>query len=620
MKQFNQGLIYTHTESCIGCNNCIRGCPELMANVVEVDENHAYKIHLDSDACILCGNCIVTCTHGVRHFIDDTDNFFEGLQKGKKISLLIAPAFFLNYPNEYKQILGYLKSLGVNNFYSVSFGADITAWAYLNWLSETKAFGRISQPCPAIVSYIEKHDNRLLDSLMPIQSPMMCAAIYLRRYKNISDEFAFLSPCIAKKVEIEAPRGLGMIGYNVTFTNLMKHIRENAVNLRSFPEVDDEIDYGMGSLFPQPGGLRENVEFYIGHDAMIVQAEGEQHVYEYLRGSPPLSQRTKPTPVLIDALNCARGCTYGTSTEFKHTNNDFAQIEAWKMRKSKFDDARDENGQVIHSPEERFALLNEQYKDLNMRDFMCTYERHTVHRRNLSDQELEAVYIDMLKTTHESRIMDCHACGYHNCEEMIKAIALGINFKENCVHYMKSQIESQSAYQQTVVDKFNMISELITKLAEENIQVSVDTAEINERVGNAVTGSDEVRKTLENVQAEFKKLNETYTEITNIARKTNILSINATIEAAHAGKHGRGFAIVAAEVGDLANKSMTAANNTQVNSDDIYKVLNRLVERSDGLITQMDDIRNFTSGIKDNVESITGKTEEIMSLMEEVKG
>ena len=620
MKQFNQGLIYTHTETCIGCNNCIRGCPEIMANVVQIDANGDNKINLDSDACILCGHCIETCTHGVRHYLDDTDIFFEDLNKGKSISLLIAPAFLLNYPNEYKSILGYLKSMGIKNFYSVSFGADITSWAYLNYIIENDAFGRISQPCPAIVSFIEKHDNRLLDSLMPIQSPMMATAIYLKRYKNVTDDFAFLSPCIAKKIEMDAPRGLGMIGYNVTFTKLLSHIRDNNININSYSQVDDEIDYGMGSIYPVPGGLRENVEFYIGHEAMIVQAEGEQHVYEYLRGSPPLNQRTKPAPVLIDALNCSRGCNYGTSTEFKRTNNDYVQIEAWKMRKEKHDAARDKEDQVVHSPEERFALLNEKFKDLNLRDFMCSYERRPVYRPEVTDRDLEQVYIDMLKTTHESRIIDCHACGYHDCAEFVKAVALGINFKENCIHYMRAQIEEQSAYQQAVVDKFETIAGLISKLTEENMQVSIDTAEINERVGNAVTGSDEVRHTLENVQAEFKKLNETYTEIVNIARKTNMLSINATIEAAHAGSHGRGFAIVAAEVGDLAQKSMQAANKTQENSDDIYKVLHRLVERSDGLIDQINDIRTFTGGIKDNVESITGKTEEIMSLMDDTRG
>ena len=41
-----------------------------------------------------------------------------------------------NYPHEYKKVLGYLKKKGVNHIYSVSFGADITTWGYLKYITE----------------------------------------------------------------------------------------------------------------------------------------------------------------------------------------------------------------------------------------------------------------------------------------------------------------------------------------------------------------------------------------------------------------------------------------------------------------------------------------------------
>jgi len=227
--ELDTGMIYTDTANCVGCNNCIRECPEIAANVTVIDDNGNCKIHLDATPCILCGTCIEICTHGVRLYQDDCDAFFDNLQNGKKISMMIAPAFLLNYPNEYKQVLGYLKSKGVNNFYSVSFGADITTWAYLKHIIDNKVEGKLSQPCPVIVNYIEKHQTELIGSLMPIQSPMMCTAIYLKKYMGLTDELAFLSPCIAKKLEIESPRGKGMIGYNVTFINLMKRIREENI-------------------------------------------------------------------------------------------------------------------------------------------------------------------------------------------------------------------------------------------------------------------------------------------------------------------------------------------------------------------------------------------------------
>lgn len=44
----------------------------------------------------------------------------------------------------------------------------------------------------------------LLPKLFPVQSPMMCAAIYAQKEMGVSDKLAFISPCIAKKAELEA--------------------------------------------------------------------------------------------------------------------------------------------------------------------------------------------------------------------------------------------------------------------------------------------------------------------------------------------------------------------------------------------------------------------------------
>ena len=175
MNEFNNGLIYTN-DLCMGCNKCISTCPIKGANIA-LEEN----VIVDEAKCIQCGKCIETCTHEAREYRDDTDRFFADLKKKKKISLLLAPAFLVNYPKEYKQILGYLKAQGVNKIVSISFGADITTWGYLNYITKHRFYGGISQPCPAIVEFIEKYVPELVPSLVPIHSPMMCGAIYVKK-------------------------------------------------------------------------------------------------------------------------------------------------------------------------------------------------------------------------------------------------------------------------------------------------------------------------------------------------------------------------------------------------------------------------------------------------------
>lgn len=111
-----------------------------------------------------------------RDYDDDTDKFFEDLKKGTSISILAAPAIKTNFKN-YGKLFGYLKSLGVNVFYDVSLGADITTWGYLRAIKKDNLHSVIAQPCPSIVNYIQKFKHDLISSLAPIHSPLICNAI-----------------------------------------------------------------------------------------------------------------------------------------------------------------------------------------------------------------------------------------------------------------------------------------------------------------------------------------------------------------------------------------------------------------------------------------------------------
>ena len=127
------GLVRTN-EKCVGCNRCISACPSLGTNVA-IERDRGNVIEVDEKKCIACGACIDACEHEAREYTDDVDRFFSDLKKGEKISVLIAPAFRANYPNDYENLLGMLKKLGVNRFISISFGADITTWGYIKYIT-----------------------------------------------------------------------------------------------------------------------------------------------------------------------------------------------------------------------------------------------------------------------------------------------------------------------------------------------------------------------------------------------------------------------------------------------------------------------------------------------------
>ena len=135
MKSSQQSLVYTN-DKCIGCNKCVKACPAMGACMSVDDGGDERRIDVNGDYCVSCGACIDACEHHAREFYDDTEQFFEDLKRGEKISILIAPAFLANYPREYGSILGGLKKLGVNRMISISFGADICTWGYLNYIAK----------------------------------------------------------------------------------------------------------------------------------------------------------------------------------------------------------------------------------------------------------------------------------------------------------------------------------------------------------------------------------------------------------------------------------------------------------------------------------------------------
>ena len=65
--------------------------------------------------------------------MDDTARFFDDLDKGVDISIIVAPAFKTNYEN-WGNIITYLKQRGVKHVYDVSLGADICTWAHMRYI------------------------------------------------------------------------------------------------------------------------------------------------------------------------------------------------------------------------------------------------------------------------------------------------------------------------------------------------------------------------------------------------------------------------------------------------------------------------------------------------------
>ncbi|MDR0442735.1 MAG: methyl-accepting chemotaxis protein [Treponema sp.] len=178
------------------------------------------------------------------------------------------------------------------------------------------------------------------------------------------------------------------------------------------------------------------------------------------------------------------------------------------------------------------------------------------------------------------------------------------------INKLNDHVENQSSHIARASSAIEQMVANTRSVTETVIKNSGNVLNLREASDVGRTGLQEVSTDIQEISRESEGLMEINSVMQNIASQTNLLSMNAAIEAAHAGEAGKGFAVVADEIRKLAE-------NSSVQSKTISSVLKKIKTSIDKITKSTENVLNKFEAIDSNIKVVAEQEENIRHAMEE---
>lgn len=199
-------------------------------------------------------------------------------------------------------------------------------------------------------------------------------------------------------------------------------------------------------------------------------------------------------------------------------------------------------------------------------------------------------------------------------DQVNATITENVDYLEQFGNLIEHQINQISTSTENTNDLMNDL-EAMNILRKDSIDSTNDLAD-SSRTGN---------EHISNITAKIGEMSECTNRLTSannliasITSKTNLLAMNASIEASHAGEQGKGFAVVAKEIRALAEKSRAQQQDVSRAIADINAMVKDMVSYSETAKASFDQIVANTERVQDNFQNMSNKLESEASLVQTI--
>ena len=199
-----------------------------------------------------------------------------------------------------------------------------------------------------------------------------------------------------------------------------------------------------------------------------------------------------------------------------------------------------------------------------------------------------------------------------------KNISEGAKTQSDQVAQISAAVEQMSANVVESSKHASEASEASQRAAESATQGGGYVSESINGMGAISTVVGEAANSIEKLSKSADQIGEIITAIDNIADQTNLLALNAAIEAARAGEQGRGFAVVADEVRKLAEQTSQATNEIAEMIKEVQSNTNTAVQTMNSGIEEVTKGQETTDRVGESINSIVDMSQTVMRMIQQM--